>query len=64
MDVRLNSDWEDDDGVLHRAGDVVNVDPTTAANLSQWGKAEPSSGDGSEESDMEDGWGKSDQPDY
>lgn len=48
--VRLNGEWTDTDGVSHGAGETVDVDPTTLAELQAAGLVTETSksGDGTE----------------
>jgi hypothetical protein len=62
MQVRFARDWQDDDGIIYRAGDVINVDASTASALAQGGIAQPLSAP-ADPSRAQDGWGKGEEPD-
>jgi hypothetical protein len=62
MQVRLARDWQDDDGTIYQAGDVINVDAPTARALARGGIAQPLSAP-SDPSGAQDGWGKGEEQD-
>lgn len=48
--VQLQRDWKDSDGVVHMAGDTVDVDVSTLARLESEGRVAESPGSQEEES--------------